>query len=176
MLGFLDLLLLVALAISMVSFFLPRHPLLKHERGQLALRPPLRRLFGESIGLLGLLLGVAYLLLLLANAKIIVGVLLTTLVGLRLAWLIRRRWEAARVVFDRGADSIRQGSLQIGRASQTTVVHVTGDTAPALALYIRGATEDSRAWSVPGVDRTHAPHVGRAIADYLGVPLVTRLD
>jgi hypothetical protein len=176
MLGFLDLVLLVALAFAMVSFFLPRHPLLKHERGQLALRPPLRRLFGESIGLLGLLLGVAWLVLLLATTKMVIGVVLASLVGLRLVWLIRRRWEAARVVFDRGADSIRQGSIQIGRTSQATVVHVTGEPTPALALYIRGASEDSTGWSVPGVDRTHAPRVGRAIADYLGVPLVTRLD
>jgi hypothetical protein len=172
-LGFLDLLLLAALAISMISFFLPRHPILKHERGQLALRPPPRRLFAESIGLLAMLLGVVCLIFFLASAKIVLGVVLVGILGLRLAWLVQRRWQAARVVFDRGADSIRHGPIQIGRASQATVVHVTGEPAPAVAVFIRGATNG---WSVPGVDAAHAPQIGRAIADYLGVPLVTRLD
>jgi len=176
MLGFLDLLLLAVLLLSMVHFFLPRHPLIKEERGQLALRPAPRRLFGESMGLLGLLLGVAYLVILLASAKIILGVVVATLAGLRLFWLVGRRWHASRVVFDRQADSIRQGPVQIGRTSQATVVHVTGESAPALALFMRGDFDDSTGWPVPGVDGAHAPRVGRAIADYLGVPLVTRLD
>jgi hypothetical protein len=176
MVGFLDLVLVAVLALAIVHFFLPRHPLLQHERGQLALNPPPRQLFGESIGLLSLLLGVAYLLILLASAKIVLGVVLAVLVALRLSWLVRRRWNATRVVFDRGTDSIRQGPIQIGRASQATVVHVTGEPAPALALFLRGGADDSAGWSVPGVDGAHAPQVGRAIADYLGVPLVTRLD
>jgi hypothetical protein len=175
-LSFLDLLLVAVLAVSVVSFCLPRHPLLKHEHGKLALHPPLRRLFGESIGLVGLLLGVVYVAILLATAKIVIGLVLAALVGLRLCWLIRRRWQAARVVFDRGEDSIRHGPIEIGRASNTTVVHVTGEPEPALALFIRGSADDSTGWPVPGVDRGHAPGVGRAIADYLGVPLVTRLD
>jgi hypothetical protein len=172
MLGVLDLLLLAVLVISMVSFFLPRHPLVTHARGQLALHPPPRRLFAESIGLVAMLLGVVYVLFLLAHARIVLGVVLAALVGLRLAWLVQRRWQATRVVFDRGADSIRHGPVQIGRASQATVVHVTGEPA-ALAVFIRGVADG---WSVPGVDGAHAPEIGRAIADYLGVPLVTRMD
>lgn len=176
MLGALDLLLLAVLLLSMVHFFLPRHPLLEQDDGQLALRPPPRRLFGESIGLLSMLLGVVWLLFLLASAKILLGVILAGLLALRLSWLVGRKWQAARVVFDRRADSIRQGPVQIGRASRATVVHVTGKPAPALAVFIRGEAEDSSGWPVPGVDRAHAPTIGRAIADYLGVPLVTRLD
>ncbi len=176
MLGVLDLFLLAVLLLSMVHFVLPRHPLLKEDGGQLALRPPARRLFGESIGLLGMLLGVVWLLFLLASAKIIVGVALVSLVALRICWLVGRKWRAERVVFDRRADFIRQGPIQIGRASQATVVHVTGEPAPALALFIRDGADESTGWPVPGVDRAHAPTIGRAIADYLGVPLVTRLD
>src|SRR5438094_824161 len=41
--------------LSVVHFLLPRHPLLSHQRGRLALRPSAARLFGSSLGTFGLL-------------------------------------------------------------------------------------------------------------------------
>ena len=176
MYAFVDFVLVAVLVISMIHFFLPRHPRLHEERGQLALRPPLPRLLGESTGVLVLLLGVVYLLFFLASIRLLLGVVIAALVLLRLSWLLWRRWRTARIVFDRRADFIRQGRVQIGRASEATVVHVTGESAPALALFIRHGGGDSSPWPVPGVDGAHAEGVGRAIADYLGVPLVSRVQ
>ena len=172
----LDFLLLAVLGLSLAHFLLPHHPLLREARGQLALSPPPSRLLGETTGILGLLLGAAVVFALLASARLLPGMLLAGLLILRLGWLAWRKWHKARVVFDRSADCIRQGPIQIGRASEATVVHVTGERAPALALYLRDETGESAPWVVPGVYGAHAPEVGRAIADYLGVPLVTRLD
>ena len=176
MTGVLDLVLLGVMLLSVVHFLLPRHPLLSHQRGRLALRPSAARLFGSSLGTFGLLVGMVCLLFLLASMRLLVGVVLAALLVLRLTWMLWRRWRATPVVFDRPGDSIRLGRQQIGRASQATVVHVTGEATPALAIYLRSDGQESSAWAVPGVDGPHASSVGRAIADYLGVPLVSRMD
>ncbi len=175
MFGILDYLLLPVLLVALVHFLLPRDPLLRQSRGRLSLRPSLRHLLGESTAVLALLLGAAYVLAWLAAARVLPAAVLAGLVMVWLAWRLWRRWQTAAVVFDRATDSIRHGPIEIGRASRAAVVQVTGDPASALGLFLHDAAGKTTWWAVPDIDGSHAAAVGRVIADFLGVPLVTRL-
>jgi hypothetical protein len=170
----LDYALLVVLLLAVVHALLPRTPLLRLERGRLSLRPPLHGLLGESIVPILVVFAAAYLFALLLSVRALPG---AALVGLVMSWLglrVWRQWRTASVVFDRSADCIRHGPRQIGRVSQAASVNVAGEGAPALELLLRDTSDTPTLWTVPGVDDVHAPTVGRAIAEYLGVPFVTR--
>jgi hypothetical protein len=201
-----DALLVAVLLLAVVHFLLPRQPRLHQARGRLHVRPPLRALLGEStLTVLGLLL-TATVLAVLLTAHLFVGAGLAALVLARLTWGLSRRWQSAGLVFDRAADAIRQDRVAVGRVSQVVGLQVTSRPEPALEVIFTEPRSTGRqstgavspgaastrtsdieqrtgsgdapatAWPVPGVDGADAPEVGRTIADYLQVPLVTRID
>ena len=173
--GVLGYLLGAVLLLYLLHYALPRQPSLRHAQGRLVLRPPLPLLLGLSTPALISLLTAVYVMALLLSLRLLVGAWLVGALVLWLGWRLWRRWHAACVVFDRPANAIRHGPLRIAEAGHASAVQVTGEADPALRLYLSGSATGPTDWPVPGVDSSHAPEVGRAIAEYLDVPLVTRL-
>jgi hypothetical protein len=168
-------LLITALVLKVVHVVLPRAPRLQYRRGSLVLSPPLPRLLGESTIALLALSTTAYLVAVLLARGAAPAALIGAFVLAWLAWVLWRRWHAGRVVFDRRADRIHHGPALVGRASQAAIVQITGGNAPALIVLLHAMPGPDVLWPVPGVDIAHAPVVGRALADYLDVPLLTRM-
>jgi hypothetical protein len=175
MYGILSYLLGAVVVLTVVYYLLPRDPSLHHEHGRLALRPPLRQLLGESTAELAGLFVAAHLTVPLLAGRLLSGLVVVGLIMGWLVWRLWRRWRSGGVCFDREADVIRRGPATIGRASTVAGVQITGEPAPALQVFLHDEAEGVVLWPVPGVGAQQAAGVGRAIADYLHVPLVTRL-
>jgi hypothetical protein len=163
------------LLLWVVRVLLPRQPRLRREGHRLVLRPPLGPLLWTTGGLAVKLLVVLYFLAIMVSAGVAWGVALGLL---GLGWLLLllwRNWRRAGLVFDREADSIRQGPTVLGRTSQAVGLEVTGEEHAALLLTLRDASGGTLVLAIPGIGNAQAPEFGHTIADYLGRPLVSRL-
>jgi hypothetical protein len=168
---------LVAMVVSGFSIGIwrwsARQPARAHPVGdQLRVGPPLlgrsaRDLwFSLWIGLLGGLLVLNLALGSWAGAML-GGLLLLGLVG---TLAIQGLYSA--LVFDRGRDCIRQGSILVSRASAVLAVDIrdaSGGT--PLQLVLRDHQDRLVLWRVPDVESQNARNIGVAIASYLDVPV-----
>ena len=107
-------------------------------------------------------------------AEFLLGILVGGVAVLILVWRAVDRIRRSAIVIDRSTDEVRDGDQREGRASDVQAVVLQRNRRNALALRFQAAGEPERWWLIPGSDPTTAETLGRAIADYLRVPLDER--
>ena len=149
----------------------PRHLQVLHTAGSLELLPDPRR-WQLDLGTVGLGL-VAGILILIApptdERNRPFGSIFVGLMVLRALWQLGGSWWRLPVRIDRGQNLVQSGPRTIGHADEVIQVEFTGQRRTPVALVFPAERGQWR-WNVPGVPAADAGEIGRAIADYLGVP------
>jgi hypothetical protein len=97
------------------------------------------------------------------------GSFFVALMVLRALWQLGGSWWRFPVRFDRGRNVVQSGRRTIGPANSVIQVEFTGQRRAPLALVFPAERGQWR-WAVPGVPAAEVGEIGRAIADFLGVP------